>query len=280
VSPELAHDSESYNLKDRARGSLIFRFFNTRASGFALILLLLIAWESSVRSGAVVSPSWPAFSQIVVSLFAGLMDGELPRIMLSTLARTAEGYLIGVGLGVALGLLMATVRPIRRTLEPALELLRPIPTAAIIPPLIFVFGIDDSLKVFIVAFAVLFPVWINTMAGVRAVDPLLLQVAQTFQYSRGAAFRLIVLPCSLPYVLAGMRISLGIALVVAIVAEMISGSEGIGHYMLLMQYAQRSSDMYAAVILLSVTGYLLNYSFVVLESRIIHWERAQENGRN
>ncbi len=109
-------------------------------------------------------------------------------------------------------------------LEPAVELARPIPIPAIIPPLILLLGVDDAMKIFIVAFSAFFPVLVNTIAGVRAVDPVAIAVAQTFNIGRLRTALRVVLTASLPYILAGMRVSLALALIVTVVAEMIAGS--------------------------------------------------------
>ena len=140
----------------------------------------------------------------------------------------------------------------------------------------FLLGVDDGLKIFVVAFAVFFPVLINTMAGVASVDRIYLQVARTFGIPRLAALWRVVLPASLPHILAGMRISLALALIVTVVVELTAGSQGIGHYVMSMQFASRAADMYAAIILLTAVGYALNRGFVAIEARIIHWSRLRE----
>ena len=116
-----------------------------------------------------------------------------------------------------------------------------------------------------------FPVLVNTVAGVRAVEPVALNVARTFGYGRLRTALRVVLPASLPYVLAGMRISLALALIVTVVAEMIAGSAGVGYYIMTMQYALRAGDMYASIFLLAALGYALNRGFLLVERRILHW---------
>ncbi len=158
-------------------------------------------------------------------------------------------------------------------LRPHATAVRPIPMPAIVPPLILLLGIDHAMKVFAVAFACFFPVLVNTVGGVRAVDPTALDVARTFQVGRLRALRTVVLPASLPFILAGMRTSLALALIVSVVAEMIAGSEGIGYYIMTMQYAMRPGDMYAAIFLLAALGYSLNLILLGIEHRLLHWWR-------
>lgn len=242
----------------------------SRLSGFVLIAALLLVWEWSARSW-VSSSNWPPVSTIVRAGIASLASGELPHALLSSLSRMLTGYGIGTALGITLGLAMAASRWLRAALEPLIELLRPIPIPAIVPPLILILGIDDAMKVFVVAFSVFFPVLLNTIAGVRSVDPISHDVARTFQIGRLAAVRLVVLPGSLPYILVGMRVSLALALIVTVVAEMIAGSEGIGYYLTTMQYAMRGGEMYASIFVLAATGYLLNRSILAVEHRLLHW---------
>lgn len=241
-----------------------------RGWGVALIVLLLILWQFSAGRW-VSSSNWPTVTQILHSLVAGLRSGELVQVFGSTLWRMALGFSIGTGAGVLLGLAMTQWPRLNAALRPLIELLRPIPIPAVIPPLILLLGIDHAMKVFVVAFSTFFPVLVNTVGGVRSVDPAALDVGRTFQVGRRRILLQVVLPASLPYILAGMRISLALALIVSVVAEMIAGSEGIGYYVMTMQYAMRASDMYAAIFLLAAVGYALNLAMLHLERRLLHW---------
>ena len=164
-----ATPTEMWGASSLARIGALFR--TTRLGGVVLVLALLCLWEASARFGLIQSVNWPPFSAVLVALFRGLADGELVSVIGSTLWRMARGYAIGCAIGVPLGIAVALSRPVRWTLEPTIELLRPIPVPAIIPPLIFVFGINDPLKLFAVAFAVLFPVALNTIERRRVGRP-------------------------------------------------------------------------------------------------------------
>jgi ABC-type nitrate/sulfonate/bicarbonate transport system permease component len=257
----------------------IGRWRDSRASGVLLVLTLLALWEASARFGIVQSTNWPPFSTVMVTLVAALGDGELLPLILSTLWRMARGYAIGCALGVSIGFGIALCRPVRLALQPTIELLRPIPIPAIIPPLIFLLGLGDALRLFAIAFATFFPVALNTIAGVRSVEPVYHQVARTFGVPRITALRRVVFPASLPFILAGLRTSLGLAFVVTVIAEMIVGQEGIGNYLITMQFAMRASEMYAGIILLTCIAYLLNRGFVAWEARAIRWARLAESMR-
>jgi ABC-type nitrate/sulfonate/bicarbonate transport system permease component len=242
-----------------------------RLSGFLLVLALLALWEVSARLHWVNSQSWPSFSAVVAATWRGLASGELSGILASSLKRMFVGYFVGGGIGVIVGVLLGMVRILDRLVTPVTEALRPLPIPAIVPPLILFLGLDDALKIFVVAFSVFFPVLVSTVGGVRSIDEVLLATANTFGTKRLRVLTRVVLPAAAPAILAGLRIALPLALITTVVAEMIAGSAGIGYYILLTQYSLRPDQMYAAVLCLAVVGYLLNRGFVMLERRILHW---------
>jgi ABC-type nitrate/sulfonate/bicarbonate transport system permease component len=231
---------------------------------------LLIAWQL-VAAYWTNSPSFPPLTAVATSLLAGLRSGELATAFAQTAYVTAAGFAIGAVCGTIIGLAMAKLRPARAALGLWVELLRPIPIAAIVPPLILLLGLDDALKIFAVSFSVVFPMLVNTMTGVRAIDPVTIDVARTLRVGRWATIRSVLIPATLPYIFAGMRISISLALIVAVTAEMISGSAGVGYYLITMQYAMRPADMYAAVFLLGAIGFTLNLAFLKVEARVLHW---------
>ena len=246
-----------------------------RLWGVLLLVGLLGLWQVSALYW-VNSSNWPPVTEILKAIVAGLGNGELAQVFGSTLWRMAAGFAIGSALGVLLGLAIASNTTVDAALRPLVELIRPIPMPAIVPPLILLLGIDHAMKVFAVSFACFFPVLVNTVGGVRAVDPTALDVARTFQVGRLRTLAMVVLPASLPYILAGLRTSLALALIVSVVAEMIAGSQGIGYYIMTMQYAMRASDMYAAIFLLAALGYALNLALLGVEQRVLHWWRRGE----
>ena len=222
------------------------------------------------------SANWPPFSAVLAALYHGVFGGELLGVIASSMWRMLRGYLLGTAAGITAGVAIALWRPVRLTLTPAIELLRPVPVTAIVPPLIFVLGIDDRLKVVCIAFATFFPVVTNTIGGVTTVDEIYLKVARTFGIPRAQTIRQVIVPAALPYIFAGMRTSLAFALVVTVISEMLAGSQGIGHYLVTMQYALRAPEMYSSIILLTLVAYVLNRLFVLWENRAIGWARSRE----
>jgi ABC-type nitrate/sulfonate/bicarbonate transport system permease component len=242
-----------------------------RIYGLLLIVALLMLWEASSRLGWIVSSYWPPVSLVFSAAIQQLAGGELLISLLATLRRAAIGYALGGLAGIVLGLLLGMNRWLRYALLPLIEIVRPIPTPAVIPPLILFLGVDDVLKIFIVALASFFPVFTNTFSGVSAVDDTLVQTARTFRTSWMRTITQVLLPATLPAIAAGLRTATSLALVVGVLSEMIAGSSGIGYYLVEMQYALRPDLMYAGVIYLAVTGYVLNRLFLFLEARFIPW---------
>jgi sulfonate transport system permease protein len=238
-----------------------------RARGWLLVLALLLIWEISGRE--LNFQSWPPFSVVLAALVSGLASGKLLSIWLASLYRMAVGYAAGCACGVVAGVVLGAQPRLAAAFSPLLEGLRPLPIPAIVPPLILFFGIDDELKIVVVATAVFFPVLVNTLSGVQQVERTFIDTARTFGKSRAYVLLRVMAPAALPSIMAGLRISISLALVTTIVAEMIAGSGGIGYYIIETQYAMHPDQMYAAVICLALTGYGLNRLFVLAEDRLV-----------
>ncbi len=241
-------------------------------SGVALIAVLAISWELSVRLAIVESPNWPALSDVFVSFWALLRDGTFVTVFGPTLQRLAEGYVLAAVMGIGLGLAMGYFRWIHRLFDPIVEILRPIPSPAYIPVAILFLGIGDTMKVFIIGFSAFFPILLNTVAGVRSVDPVLIDTGRTFGLGTRQIVRKIVLPSALVYIFTGLRISLAIALILTVIAEEVAGNSGIGFYLLNAQRSFLIPEMYASVVALAIVGFTLNKVFLLIESRVLSWD--------
>ena len=245
--------------------------WKTRWLGVAFIAVLLVMWEMAVATGTISSLSVPRMSEILVTWWRLILSGELLRELGDSLWRMFVGYFFGVSLGVLLGLLMGYFRLFYNLLEPVTEVLRPIPSPAYLPIVILFLGIDDEMKIFMIAFASLFPVLINTYSGVRSVDPIQLQTARTFGVAGRKLVWQVVLPAASPYIFAGMRVSLAVALIVMVISEMVAASSGIGYFILSAQRGFKIREMFAGVLTLAVVGYVLNRLFVAIENRVLAW---------
>ena len=247
------------------------RSWNTRLIGVAFIGVLLVLWEIAAATAFFPPMSFPRVSAILVTWWDLVVSGELPSQVLPSLWRMFVGYFIGVTLGVGLGLLMGYVRFFYNLLEPITEVLRPIPSPAYLPIVILFLGIDDEMKIFMIAFATVFPVLLNTYSGVRSVDPIQLQTARTFGVTGRRLLTQVVLPAASPYIFTGMRVSLAVALIVMVISEMVAASSGIGYFILAAQRGFKIRDMFAGVLTLALLGYVLNRLFVAIENRVLAW---------
>ena len=245
--------------------------WESRWLGVAFIVALLVLWEIAAASGVMPAMSFPRMSAILATWWELIVSGELLGELLPSLWRMFAGYFVGVALGVLVGLLMGYVRFFYTLLEPITEVLRPIPSPAYLPIVILFLGIDDEMKIFMIAFASFFPVLLNTYSGVRSVDPVQLQTARTFGVSGWNLLWQIVLPASSPYIFTGMRVSLAVALIVMVISEMVAASSGIGYFILSAQRGFKIREMFAGVLTLAALGYILNRLFLIIENRVLAW---------
>jgi ABC-type nitrate/sulfonate/bicarbonate transport system permease component len=254
--------------------------WNTRLIGVAFIGVLLVLWEIAAANAIFPPMSFPRISAILATWWQLMVSGELPGELLPSLGRMFAGYFIGAAIGVGLGLLMGYVRFFYNLLEPITEVLRPIPSPAYLPIVILFLGIDDEMKIFMIAFATVFPVLLNTYSGVRSVDPIQLQTARTFGVSGRRLLTRIVLPAASPYIFTGMRVSLAVALIVMVISEMVAASNGIGYFILSAQRGFKIRDMFAGVLTLALLGYLLNRLFLLIENRVLAWHYGYTQQRH
>ena len=270
---------ESAAAGKKARG-LPRLWWNNRIIGVALIALLLILWEVAAVYEIFPPMSFPRISLILATWARLIVSGELLKELLPSLWRMFAGYFIAVLIGVVLGTAMGYVRFFYNLLEPITEVLRPIPSPAYLPIVILFLGIDAEMKIFMIAFASLFPVLLNTYSGVRSVDPILLQTARTFGVSGPKLLTQIVLPAASPYIFTGMRVSLAVALIVMVISEMVAASDGIGYFILSAQRGFEVPEMFAGVLTLAVLGYLLNRIFLLIENRVLAWHYGYTQQRS
>ena len=249
----------------------------SRGSGVILILLLLALWQFSALY-LMDTPTWPPVTRIFQAWLSDLLDGTLITNLLATFWRQMLGYWLAVVLGVGVGLAMGYFRVAYNLMEPLIEVFRPIPGPAYLPVLVLFVGIGDEMKVVLILVASLFPILLNTYSGVRAIDPVQFDTARTLGLTTAQTLREIVLPAALPQILTGMRISLAISLILAILSEMIVSNDGLGYFTLLAERTFKVPDMYAGIFTLAIFGYALNRLFLFGEARLIRWHQ-ESNGR-
>jgi ABC-type nitrate/sulfonate/bicarbonate transport system permease component len=243
----------------------------SRAIGVLLMVALLVLWELSARLHWVDSPLWPPFSTVLSAWWDQLFHEDLLRNVGSTLKRMFAGYGMAALVGIALGLLMGYYKFWYWLMEPITEALRPVPSPAYIPIAIMFLGIGDQMKIFVIMLGCLFPILLNTYSGVRAVDPVQINTGRTFGLNRRKILWEIVFPSAAPHIFTGLRISLGVALILAVIAEMVAANDGIGYLILYMQRSFAVAPMYAGIVTLALLGYLLNRIFLAIEHFVLRW---------
>ena len=232
---------------------------------------LLLVLELVVRTGGVNPALIPAPSQVLLQTWRIVMSASLFEPLRSTLYLLFAGYFLGSALAIALGLLMGRFQAAYHLFEPLVELLRPLPKPALLPPLILFLGLGDPMKLTVVGLGVFFPILINTIQGVRGTDPVQINVARTFGHSGARVLLKVILPSAMPMIFAGMRVGLGLGLILVVIAEMLAGTGGVGFLIIDMQRTFQVTRMYAWLLILAVLGFALNSLFVRLERRAIHW---------
>ncbi|HYX28482.1 MAG TPA: ABC transporter permease [Pyrinomonadaceae bacterium] len=234
----------------------------------APILLLLIAWEMISRSGFINSALFPPPTKVILALWGMIESREIFTDLRASYVRLLGGLSAGALIGVGLGLLTGRIKFMADVISPLIQLFRPLPPVAIIPLVIVWFGIGETAKIFSIAFAVFFPVWLNAHLGAQQVPQRLLWSASTLTSSRLKIFWRVIFPASLPFIVAGMRTGIAVAFVMVFVAELMGASEGIGYEISTAHLAYRIDKMMAALAILGASGALADYLF----AKAINWK--------
>lgn len=248
-------------------------------AGIAGTLAFFGAWEALSRSGLVNDVMLPAPSTIVQSGWTLILDGELPRHLAASLLRAVAGFTIGSLLGIALGVAMARLPLLHGTLNPLVQMFRAVPSLAFVPLAIFWFGIGESSKIFLIAWGVFFPVWVNTYIGVRDTSPLLGRAAASLGARGWRSFIFVIIPGALPFIIAGLRISLSVALVVLVAAELAGAAFGVGYLIQMSQQVFRVDHMFVGLITLGTMGVAADLLFERAVRRLLPWYGADKVGQ-
>lgn len=249
-----------------------------KAAGLPVLVAALALWEIASRTRVVDPIFLPAPSSIVLCLYQLLGTTSLWASVGTTVYRFLVGYFLGCAIAIPLGILMGISRRVYLALEPLVEMLRPIPVSALIPVALLLLGLGDSMVFAIVAVAVIWPVLINTVDGVRGVDPMLIDTGRVFGLDRKGLVRKVILPACLPSVFTGMRISLATSLVLVIVIEMIIAGHGLGTRLIDAERTFRFREMYGIIVLVGVLGYSVNRVFLAGSRSLIGWHIRSKGG--
>jgi NitT/TauT family transport system permease protein len=240
------------------------------------ILAVLIAWQALVPAGAPAALLFPPPLTVLDCMRRLTADGSLPVDVLHTLGRLVAAFVIGAVPAIVLGMLMGWSRRLRKVVDPLIAALHPVPKVALLPLFMVVLGVGESSKVAIASLSAFFPVLINSMAGVRQISPVHFEVAHNYRASRPKVFLRVVLPGSLPLLLAGLRLGFNSALVVTIAVELLAARTGLGARVWLAWETMRTEQLYAAVAIISLIGIGANFLLRRLTRRLVPWEIGRE----
>ena len=237
----------------------------------AALLALLGAWEAAARIGWVPVLFLPSPLGVLGEGWEMLRSGELAAHVAASLTRLLAGFAAGAALGVAVGVAVGSFAMAEAVGTPLIAATFPIPKIALLPLLILWLGLGEPSKVAVIALGVFFPIAINTFAGVRQADPLLVRAAVAFGARRWSVIRKVVLPSALPMIFAGLRLGAGTALLLLVAAEMIAVESGIGFLVLHAGNLMQTTKLMVGIVALSLLGVLSHWALGRLERLAIPW---------
>ena len=235
------------------------------------IALFILWWVLSANSTSFFFPPLSTILEVTRETF----DWQgIQEIVLPSLFNFLIGFTLAAIGGIGLGLLLGLWGPARRATAPTVDFLRSVPPPALISVMIILLGFGNLMKVTAIAFASFFPILLNTIDGVRGVDPMQLEMAAAYRLRpRDRIFR-ITLPAASPQVFAGLRVGLAIALAVMVFSEMFAGRDGLGFFIIFALETYQIPEMFAGIIVIGILGYLVNLVFVFVERRVLGWYRG------
>jgi NitT/TauT family transport system permease protein len=268
-------------------------FLGRLARSLLVPALVLLAWEGACRAGWFSPLVLPAPSQVLRRWLLYLLplepwspdkggrllwalSGELPHDAFTSLMRVLGGFAIGAGLALPLGLFMGARPVVHELFNPLIQLLRPIPPIAFIPLSILWFGLGNPPALFLISLGAFFPVLMNTIAGVRNVDAIYLRAARNLGAGEWTLFRRVMVPAAMPYILTGVRVGIGVAFIVVIVAEMIAVNAGLGYRILEAREYFWSDKIIAGMASIGVLGLLIDVGMNRLNGWLLRWHRGVE----
>ncbi len=241
-------------------------------TGLILPAVLLVLWEVASRIGIFPPNLLPAPSAVAGASGELAASGELFEHITVTLARVAIGFLLGALVATLLGAVTGYSRSVHQLLDPLLQALRNIPSLAWVPLFILWLGIGETSKVALIAVGVFFPVYLNLMTGIQAVDRKLVEVGRIYRFSRWKLIRRIFLPATLPYYMVGLRSGLGLGWMFVVAAEIMGASSGLGFLLVDGQTTGRPTVIITSILLFAILGKLTDMLLEAIGRRLLKWQ--------
>jgi sulfonate transport system permease protein len=245
-----------------------------RAAAWLAPAALILLWQVSASFGWLSQNVLPSPIGVLRALWRLTLSGELARNIGVSFLRAAAGFLIGGGIGFGLGLANGLSKISYALSDSSLQMIRNIPHLALIPLVILWFGIDEEAKLFLVSLGVFFPVYINTLHGVRTVDLQLIEMGRSYGMSRWRLFRRVILPGALPSIFVGVRFALGIMWLTLIVAETIAAQSGLGYMAMQAREFMQTDVVVLAILIYALLGKTADSAARLLEHRFLAWNPA------
>jgi NitT/TauT family transport system permease protein len=273
----MANATLELDLNLEQRESIVLRWYRAHAStvrGLLSLVIVGLAWEIAGRSGrwplllAPLSDIWVKFVQLTVS-------GELTRHVLVSLNEFFVGFAIAAVVGIGLGIAIASSDTARDFIDPWVSAVYATPTVALAPLFIFIFGIDAPSKMAVVFLLAVFPIVINTATGLRSTDQVYIEAARSFSANRAQIFTKVLIPSSLPFIVAGLRLGIGRGLVGVVVGEFIGARAGLGYLIFRSSQGFQIDAMWVGVFLLAGTGVLAVIVLQKVERRLAPWRQFE-----
>lgn len=245
--------------------------------GIGFPVLLVVLWDLIVRyTGTRLVPSPREVAVMMVDFsFGGVYDdafsGTIVTHILKSMERVYGGFFAAAALGIPLGLMIGRIKVIRQLLDPTISLLRPIPVTAWLPLSMIFFGLGPKAAIFLVFLGAFYPILLNTIFGVRSVDPRLFEAAAMLGCSGGAMFRQIVLPASMPAIFNGLRLGHGFAWILIVVGEMTGVPTGLGSVIMDGRTLSRTDLAIVGMIVIGILGFLTDRLIVKVSNRVLRW---------
>jgi ABC-type nitrate/sulfonate/bicarbonate transport system permease component len=242
---------------------------------WASVVGVLVLFDVLPRIGILPRDHFPPISETIGTLVEQLGEADFWEAVGNTLQGWALGLAIAAALAIPIGIVIGSSRMLYRALRGLIEFLRPIPSVALIPLAILIYGTGLQSKVFLAAFACFWQLLVATLYGVQDVDPVATDTARSFGFSRVQRLFRVTLPSAVPYIATGLRIASAVSLILTVTAELVIGSAGLGRSINLARSGGNEELMYALILTTGVLGVLLNWIFMRAERRVLRWHPSQ-----
>nr|WP_236619650.1 ABC transporter permease [Bacillus sp. 1NLA3E] len=259
-------------MKKRGKRVTIQKQLIVMLRGLILPVAVVAIWQLVGSFGLVSKTLLPTPWAILGSFTDLIVTGELWGHMEISIWRAAIGFVIGAGLGLLLGLFVGFSNKTEHFMDPSLQMLRTVPHLAVAPLFILWFGFGETSKILLIAKGAFFPIYVNTFLGIRGVDSKLFDVARVLEFSRLKLITKLIIPAALPNILLGVRLSLGVAWLGLVVAELMGSSEGIGYMIMDARQFSNTEVVFVGIIIFALVGKFTDSVVRLFETRLLKWQ--------